>query len=546
MSNNGKTTAFKKGMLIYIGVLVLLIVASQIVLWEFLSSYQQSLPETVANRFAKNANEDYWKSFLTENIHGSPFSAKEADVQIAYDAYIKGKELKVRRSALESKDGYQVFKISGNDLELCSITLKQTADGSFGMARWETEKEEASEALLDAVNPLLTLFIPKDGSFTVNGASAEVKGEVTESPYLTAFESKEEKGFTKYTFRAPCEKQDIAVKSGDEVLKLSENKDGTYIFDLPGERIDQSITVPEGAEVYVNELRLTTEYISQKGADYPFINPLEKELADAPKATVYTVKGLYQKPDVRVVYNGEELVGSDNGENGIAYAFNEKGTDYRLQVPENAVVKVNGIDISGNDDYITAKDIEYMAVSEYGAELVNPLKCAVYAFKGMMFVPEIEVANAENGEEYQVTKLTASDYVCNFAPDAALLTEYGELAQNFTIAMMEYMFFGREKMAETFPKALSLTRKNSKAYTSIYDSYSGIYWRREHVITYNDMYVDGFIKYADNAFQCDVHYDVTGNAVTVDRVDYAKGVYRLLFVKGNNGWEVVEFTLIDE
>ena len=541
-----KNLTFKKGMLIYIGVLVLLLLVSQIVLWSFLSSYQESLPETTAREYLDSVDEETWKKLLTESIYGSPFSDKTTDVVNAYNTLIKDKSLKIRRSSVDSKEECQVFKIYGDDVELCKITLTPRGNGSFGMARWGMEKKELSSGLLERVNPELTVFLPSGAGFEVNDKYAELEGELTQSPYITPFE-KEGESFVKYTFRAPCDKTNVRAKSDGKELKLAENDGNTYIFDAIGGRIDQSITVPEGAEVYVNDIRLTTEYISDKGVDYPFLNPLEINRDNVPKSTVYTVKGLYNKPTVKVVYNGEELTATEKGKDNLAYAFNEKGTDYSLEVPSGAAVKVNGVDISGKDEYIKAKDLPYADVLDYEAELVNPVRSVVYSFKGMLFAPDIEVTNTESGESYTVVQLTKNEYGCKNEPvSEELLPEYEKLAEDFTVAMMEYMFYGREMLAETFARALSLTRKDSEANRFIRDSYSGVYWRREHNITYNSLYVDNYKVYADNAFKCDVHYDVTGNAVSVNRVDYAKGIYRLLFIKNNDGWEVVGFALIDE
>lgn len=542
---NKKSTVFKKGMLVYGAVLLFLAVISQIVLWAFLSSYQKSLTETAANSFLKKVDEAYWKELLTDNIYGSPFSDKESDVNAAYDTYIKDKELKARRSALESKDGYQVFKIKSEDAEICTLFLKEDAKGSFGMARWETEKAELVSGFLDMVNAPVTLYLPKEATFTVNGASVAVDGEETESPYATAFENKG-KSFLKHIFRVPCGKQEMVAAINGVSLPLSESKKGVYVFDLPGERIEQTVTVPEGAEVYVNDIRLTTEYITQKGITYPFLSPLEQGLKDAPRSTVYTVKGLYEKPVLRVLYDGNELSGTETAENTVTYAFNEKGIDYLLEVPSGVTVKVNGVDVSENDEYIEAKDVPSSDVKEYKTELINPIKTVVYSFKGMMFQPELEVLSGD-GEKYTVTRVSQKQYICKNTPfSEAVLDEYRDLGETFTVAMMEYMFFGRDALNETFARVLSLTRKSSSAYQAISDSYAGMYWRRQYVITYNDMHVDNFNRYADNAFSCDVHYDVTGNAVNVNRVDYAKGVYRLTFVKNAEGWKVVNFVLLDE
>lgn len=544
MSGYNKTSVFKKGVYIYLGVLAVLIAVLLAILWAFLSSYQQSLPETVANEILGGMDEEEWKTILAQGVYGSPFSKKEEDVNFAYNTFIKDKELKLRRNVLESTDSKQIFKIVSEGMELCSISLSQTDSGAFGMARWATEDETLAESFLEQVNPQTLLYLPKDGSFTVNGVSASLEGEACANPLSTPFEKKDETLFVKYAFRSPCGGGEIKASLNGKELKAVKNDGGAVVCDLNGDRIEQTVTVPKGAEVYVNDIRLTTEYISEKDVAYPFLNPLEKELENAPKSTVYKISGLYNTPELRVVYDGEELE-SEEREGKALYRFKNSGMDYTLQLPKNAIVTVNGIDISGKDEYISSKGVEYFDVRAYKEELVNPSVCNVYTLKGMLFVPEILVKDSA-GKEYSLTQSSAGEYSCKELPKETLIEEYTVLANSFTVDMMEYMFYGREMLAETFSKVLSHTRKNSQAYNSIYDSYAGMYWRRTHTITYNHLSFDGFVRLADNAFSCDVHYDVTGNAVTVNRVDYAKGVYHLLFIKTNGNWEIVELALLDE
>lgn len=535
---------FKKALLIYVGVLVLLIAVGLGVLWAFLSSYQQGLPITEANRFVEKATEEHWKKLLTDSLYGSPFSNSVSDVDGAYDTYIKDKKLTVRRSTLESKDGVEVFKVKSGDVELCSLRLIEKGNGSFGMKRWKTEEEQISALFLAEINPEKTLIVPKGAKITFDGAYADIKGETVKSPNASVFEKTGD--FVKHTFRLPFGKNAVQVVLDDKALTAEETQSGYLFYDIAGDRITQTVSVPEGAEVYVNDVRLTTEFISQKGADYPFLNPLELSLENAPKSTEYTVSGLYNKPAIRVIYGGEELEYVKDERGKLLYAFSETGVDYTVSVPLDATVTVNGIDISGKDEYISEKDVAYPEMDFYADELKNPVKCVVYSLKGMFFSPQIKVTDKSEGKELSLKQLSAESFVCNAVPSSALAEFYSSLAEEFTVSMMEYMFFGRDKLNETYAKAISHTRKDSKAYNSVRDSYSGMYWRREYVITYNSMYVDNFVSYGDNAFMCDVHYDVTGKAVTVNRTDYAKGIYRLLYIEQNGVWELVEFVLLSE
>ncbi len=535
---------FKKALLIYSGVLVLLTAVGLGVLWAFLSSYQQSLPETVASSFVKKTDEEHWKSLLSSALYGSPFSDVSAEVDSVYNAYVRDNKLTVRRSTLESKNGVEVFKVKSGDTVLFSLSFTESGSGSFGMKRWKNCGQQVSEAFLEEINPEKQIIIPLGAKVTVDGVYADIKGETVKSPNASVFEKSGD--FVKYAFRLPFGETDVQVTFEENALDYNSLQDGCLFYDLTGDRITQTVSVPEGAEVYVNDVRLTTEFISKKGADYPFLNPLELALENAPKSTEYTVSGLYNKPVFRVVYDGTELECTKDEKGKLLYAFVDAGVDYTVSVPVDASVVVNGVDISGKAEYISQSGVGYPEVDAYAAELENPVQCVVYSLKGMFFSPRIKVTDKWEGKELTLKQLSAESFVCNATPDPSLVESYKSVAENFTVAMMEYMFFGRDKLNQTFANALSYTRKDSQAYNSIRDSYSGMYWRREYVITYNSLYADSFVAYADNAFMCEVHYDVVGNAVNVNRTDYAKGVYRLLYVRQNGRWELVEFAILSE
>jgi len=417
--------SFKKGILIYSGVLVVLVLISQIVLWAFLSSYQQSLYDSFANNYTKNAKPDYWRSFLAENIYGSDYSTAEQDVDTAYDMLFKDKKLVCRRSVLESKDNYQVFKVSNGNTDICNLVIEKKGSGAFGMARWKVTRVDALEDCLESINPLLNVMVPEGSSFAVSGKDVTTGAEKTENPLATPFETEGVPSFVKYSFRAPCGDWTINASYESTPLSLKQHDNNIYVFDTPGERYNNSITVPEGAEVYVNDIRLTLNYISEKSAPCPFINPLEQGLEKAPKASVYTVEGLYNKPSIKVVYGGAELSCKEGEDGALLYPFNTSGTDYTLQVPVGCVVTVNGMDISNDSQYLTGNNVEYTNVSLYKEELVNAKMCNVYTLKGMLFEPDVKVTDSM-GTALTITKLTNQNLSCYYTPSAQQVSSLEE------------------------------------------------------------------------------------------------------------------------
>ncbi len=542
-----RRSAYKKCLIIYVCLLLLLIVGSQILLWQFLSSYQKGQCDEYASQYIGSLSEAEVKAFIAENIHGSDFSDRGAEVAAVYSDYFENSDLVCRRSPSESKGDLNVYKISKDGTNICVLEVIRDGSGAFGMPRWKTQSLSLDKAFADSVNPKITLYTPEGSALTVNGKAVE--GSLLNSctsPFANEFEKEKSEGFLKAELCLPYGEADIAAESSGKPLQRYELDGGALGFDIAeSSKKDAVITVPRGSEVYINSVRLSTKYITGKDIKYPFLNPLEEKLEAAPKATEYTVKGLYETPKVEVLLNGAKLERRGDSEGSYFYAYEGGTSDYTLSLPENALVYVNGICVSDSDEFVVERGVEYTEVSDYKSELKNPTLCCVYSFSGLFFKPEITVKDSE-GKEYALVNCGKNSYRCDLSPNAADTEEYKELGVGFAEAMMEYTFIGREHLNENFKKVLEKTRLNSKAYEVVTGSYSGMYWRRDHTIRYNDLHVDNFISFADNAFRCDVHYDVTGIRVDNGREDHVVGIYRLLYINAGNGWEVVELNLLND
>lgn len=541
-----KGKAFKKGMLIYICVLAVLIIASQVVLWTFLDSYQKAQCEDAAKKYIESLGEDNWSKILLDNIIGSDYQTKEIDVKNAYNTFIKGKNIVCRRSAGESSSESTVIKISVGGTVVCNLTLTESGKGAYNMPRWSVAALSFDETFLDKVNPLTVLYLPVDSSLTVGGKSANIsKAELCTNPLSNELE-KENKNYYRFEFRTPCGECDISASLKDKKLDFQILESGAIFFKNGDVIPDIIINAPKGSEVYVNEIRLSTKYITNKDAKYPLLNPLEENVNDIPLFTEYTVNGMTVSPTIRVVYNGTELVRCDGSdENSFFYRLADTTHDYTLRVPCSSTVTVNGIDISADSDFIISTDTEYPNVSKYSDGLINPTGCTVYFLEGLFLEPTIFVTD-ENGNEYSVYSYDNNCYEFFLPLPQIDASSYESYAIDFAHAMMEYSFLGRDKLAESFNNVLSKTEKNSDAYLTIYNSYSGMYWRREYSFEYNEVTVNEYVKFADNAFRCDVHYNVTGKRLDNGRIENVIGIYRLLFIKTGDGWKVAELSLLSE
>lgn len=543
-STKGK--AFKKGMLIYICVLAVLLIASQIVLWTFLDSYQKAQCEDAAEEYIAGLGEDNWSKLLLESIIGSDYQAKEIDTQNAYNAFIKGKNIVCRRSSGASSSKSTAIKVSAGGAPLCTLTLSESGKGAYNMPRWSVNALSFDDEFLNKANPLTVLYLPVASSLTIGGKSVNISdAEPCANPLSGELESGI-KSYYRFEFRAPCGEYDILTTLEGKKLDSQALENGALFFKNGDFLLDIVINVPKGSEVYVNEVRLSTKYITDKDAKYPLLNPLEENAEGIPLFTEYTLSKMTVAPSLRVVYNGTELARcGGNGENSFFYHLADATRDYTLRVPSDCKVTVNGIDISSNGDFIESAAVEYPNVSRYSEKLVNPVGCTVYSLKGLFSEPKISVAD-DNGNEYTVYCMDKNCYEYFLPPLQADVSSYESYAVDFAHAMMEYSFLGRDKLAEGFNKVLSKTLGNSEAYSAIYNSYSGMYWRREYSFEYNEIAVDGYVIFADNAFRCDVHYNVTGKRLDNGRIENVIGIYRLLFIETSEGWKVAELTLLSE
>lgn len=540
-------STYQKGIIIYSFVLILIILSCITVVWTFLASYQKGQSETCANAYVNSISEEKWKELITQKIHGSEFRNKRDDVEIAYELYVSGKNFNCRRSPTESKGDNNVYKVSVDGVTICSLDVIKDGKGVFNMPRWAVKNFSISDEFADAINPETTVYIPNGAELCVNGTEVKADSfEVCISPFATELEHEIEKSFLSFTFRAPCGDYRVEAAKDGTTLSKTELKDGIIGFDTADDKLSITVTAPSGSEVYVNNVRLNTGYIAEKNVKYPFLNPLEASLSDIPTSTLYKVEGLYNSPDVKALFNGEELIRAEVDDNNTyMYPFTESGSDYSLCVPVGAEVLVNGVDVTNNEQYVTEENVEYEEVSAYKEELVNPLTCVTYIFKGMFYEPEFEVSDSE-GNTCNIVNEQKYSYRCDVAPDISEVDSYKEMAEHFGVTMMEYMFYGRSYLNTGFNNVLSQTRRGSNAYKYVYGSYAGMYWRASHTIEYNKLYADNFIRYADNAFRCDIHYDVVGTRVTADRKEYASGIYRVIYVDNGKGWEIVELSLLNE
>ncbi len=538
-----KSKAFKTALIVYSCILLVLIISVLTVLWILLDSFQKSDTQVAADKALAEISEAEWLEYLEDNIFISEFEDGKAATQLAYKHYLDGKKLICNRKAAECNDSTEVFSVSNGDRILCKLLLKKSSTGAFGFARWSFDKLSPADKGLDDVNTDVTVLLPANSELLINGIAADLStGEVTDCPFDAPGET--EPDYLLYSFKKPWSAYELKVFgiNGTEkglLLATDGSETADHVYDIPW-RTSCKVIVPAGSELYMNDERLSTDYVTESNIQYHALSPLEAHLENAPKDTVYEIKGLYGDPAIKAVYNGTEM--SCDFDNGV-YTFHLPYSflEYQVLAPNDATVKINGVALGS--EYIVESGILYNEVSEYSDILVNAKTLCRYEVQGLLFKPEITVCDSF-GTPCELTRTDTNVYCCNAAPSPELIGTYDQFTKDFAVSMVEYSMEGRDKVAQNMAEVLSFTGPNSNAYNVINDSYWGMYWQMNHKLTYNSLYTDNYISYADNAFTCDIHFDVVGERIQYPgRMDYSSGIYKVLCVETGGTIKIMELSI---
>lgn len=237
----------------------------------------------------------------------------------ADEKYITGKTggLSEFEASPDSNVLYSVWKIGGLymtpeiKVEYAGAALEYTAAGDGFFCDYPSDMRLS-----------YTITVPSGASVAVNGIAAGDE-YITKSgiPYTySAFES----GLTKlpyavtYTIDGLLRKPEVSVEFNGEALTDS----GGYIYDYPESRkYSVSLEVPQGASAYLNSVLLSGEYIKEDNKSRVDLSAFSAYLTSYPLFTRYYADGLYVKPEIKVMYNGDELQAYDYTENAYTLSL---------------------------------------------------------------------------------------------------------------------------------------------------------------------------------------------------------------------------------
>ena len=386
------------------------------------------------------------------------------------------------------------------------------------------------------------------GAFTVGETPFETRDELMEELCLSVLrdnpmEWREDEGYSadNMVYMVSAGGVDFCRVTLDEVAENGDAGFGfTYLevtrvellasFTAP-EAHSITITAPADAVVSVNGVELTAEYVdAEMAVDNAALPDLEANIADK-LYTVYTVTGLYAPVEVAAVDAGGNVLAAEGEvtDDAVTFALGEGTLDYRILVPEDSTVTVNGVELDGS--YNTGDAVVPAFLEGYGDYGTLP-ELELWLVEGLHTAPEITVADSE-GEELGEPVVNGNELAFFAAGDQTLEDAHSTEASSFMNAYIDYLT-GEGSSDEDYTALQALVLDGSSldtALSELHDRYeaSGLTAERVRVR-------DGsFVSIGATCFTCTVDVEYAPAEEDGENTNVA---YTVVFVMNGGIWLV--------
>ncbi len=535
-----KLSKFSCSLIIYSAVLLAVCVIGLIVFWNFLASYDKSLPETAVNRYLSEMTREKWYSLVAGDVKydTNDFESPDALYDKTVTAISEGKI-----SFVKNYDDDMSYFLVRDGKKFAELSLGRGANVGFGMTSHIITSCHILEETV-AVTPFaVTVMVPDGASVKLNGIALG-DGHITETGAASYQMSKYDAATvgrptcTIYTVDGFYFMPEAVVTLDGEVLKATEN--GTLLmFDLPTDRFTSvTITAPSDAAVTVNGIGLD----ETPTASVPLYSE-KYETAESTALTLntYVINGLVTAPKITCTVAGKNVVPQvTNNETYFAYPTDMLNNAV-IYVPHSASVTVNGIAL-GDDAFKETAVFGGFGGKSYAGYLTAFPQCDVYEIPDLYAIPEVKVSI---GDTELAVDADTDDGKCEFVADypasTDVPTDISDRAQAFTKAFLYYTACGYSGLNENYNYALGFTIWNTDAYNSIKESWIGVYFNDYYTLTYNKFGVTDYTKYTDDLVKISVEFDVDRDAWQYHFND--AGTYDITMIRTGGVWYVVEFSM---
>ncbi len=453
-----KNSKYRIFLLIYVLILAVLLAVIFSLLWTYLSKYEEYNPEKTVKEYIEKTPPEYWNGLLQDRYTDKTTVFENTDeiIEKLELNNIDAENLTYYKSIKEYTDDTPVYNIYYKNKAFAVVDLKVKRDVFLGLSEWEVD------------NTCLSI-------------------------------------------------------NDEEINSVS-----------------VGITVPPETFVKVNGVQLDSSYITNGRVEYGNISEFEKGVDGVPYRVKYTVKGLFDMPEITAFDKNNKSLPVDIAEYEF-YVGSESTLTNNVEVtlPTGYSLYLNNVKVS--DEYISNKNSGYSLLDDVdGFDGVLPTMCT-YTIKGLYLKPKIKVQDT-NGNEVSLKEKAEETYIYDLQCDDDAKAEHEALVLDFAKSYIKYTANGETNIEENFANLRSYVLSGSSADTLIKNSYNGVIWNNTYTVKYNSLNASNFIVYDDSCFSCDLVYDTDFRLYNYTK--HYEGSFKLVFVKTNGSFKLSKMIII--
>lgn len=480
-----KRRRWRRFLLIYAAVWLVLAGAGCAVFYKYLSVYERARPEHVMDSLMETTARETWLGYVKNSIEQS--AGEFDDTAALYTEYetalLSGKEFSYRRAS-ESAAEEPEFIVRCGGVDVCAVTLaaQPGSELGFGKHLWQVGSIAPCEALRNLRSTAVEITALPDEPVYINGIEltdaqiaerdvaieglSEIETRFTDVPHLTRY--RVEKMYGAIT---------VTNAAGDEIAPEADVGDGVTRYALPVPRYSVSIIAPADVTVTLCGAALTPD--DAQSSDRGILRGLEEYTGDAAYDTVHwSFEGLCSVPDVQATAADGTALSPLVGKSGQIMFF--RPNDEELQSAVQDRVK-----------YFFNRYIDYSS----------------RAFQGNLSLSRKDVAD-----------------------------ETVEMSSAVRDSMRRY--YG----------LLDCILWSTDLYQYVQNSTDAMIWASATSVSYDELTFTDFSYVGENCFVCTIRYkaDFTANAWQEQKNYNMQNAYELAFVRSNGIWYAAAMDAVTE
>lgn len=502
--------SFAKKLLIYALVLLLLIAASVLCLWNGLRQYEAAQPDRVIESYITAEGQTAFYHALMQ-IYPDAENIYEPVYDIAGELFSRyiGK-ISYTRLVRESTYENPVYLLQSNGENLLKVTLEQKTEPVFaGLPGYGVRSAELvlSEALSFTDYGIV---FPAEAEVYINGKQLNVDAATQSKVFRIFGESNlvaclPGSFFSRPTVRAFVDGEEIFAKDGKH-----------FIFDPQNELRTLHITAPEGATVRIDGVAVSDLFVTGKSVSE----------ADALGVTLpmteYTVPTVCGRGAVTVAQDGIALQTETVNEYVAAWPHAKSAT---IRIPPTAVLYADGTPLATS--FVT--DMHAALLSEL-AGMRNAPESHTYVLDRLYTLPTF---TATDGGQALVAVSDGGATVFVPASDEALQKAHSDTALAYMQAYLHYTTQGYVNTRANLDALQQLVDAKSPLHANLERSLIGYQFASPQKVTVDEITAENFRPLGADLFSCDIAYKL-GLANFVGRIA-DENTLRITFAKQADG-----------